>query len=180
MASFASRLVGAAKLNPHTYEEVEADPHSFPQAMGAVVLSAVCAGIGTGADEGLYSLAVDTGVALVGWLVWAWITWFIGAKILPTPQTQADLGQLLRTTGFSASPGVLRILALVTPAAPAIILLAHLWMLAAFVVAVRQALDYTSTWRALAVCFLGWVGYITVLYLVTMPPPLETTRLLLP
>jgi len=55
-----------------------------------------------------------------------------------------------------------------------------LWMLAAFVVAVRQALDYSSTWRALAVCLLGWIGYITVLYLVTMPPPLQTTRLLLP
>ena len=180
MSSFASRMVGAARLNPHTYEEVEADPHAFPQAMAAVVLSALCAGIGTGADEGVYSLAVSTGVALVGWLVWAWLTWFIGAKILPTKDTQADLGQLLRTTGFAASPGVLRILALATPAAPAILLLAHLWMLAAFVVAVRQALDYSSTWRALAVCLLGWIGYITVLYLVTMPPPLQTTRLLLP
>ncbi|MCI0656146.1 MAG: hypothetical protein L0170_03645, partial [Acidobacteria bacterium] len=121
-----------------------------------------------------------TGVALIGWLVWAWLTWFIGAKILPTKETHADLGQLLRTTGFAASPGVLRILALVTPAAPAILLLAHLWMLAAFVVAVRQALDYSSTWRALAVCFLGWIVYITALYLVTMPPPVQTTRLLFP
>ena len=180
MASFASRLVGAARLNAHTYEEVEADAHAFPQAMAAVILSALCAGIGTGAAEGVYSLAIDTGVALVGWLVWAWLTWFIGAKILPTKETHADLGQLLRTTGFAASPGVLRILALVTPAAPAILLLAHLWMLAAFVVAVRQALDYSSTWRALAVCFLGWVIYITALYLVTMPPPVQTTRLLFP
>ncbi len=180
MASFASRMVGAARLNAQTYEEVEADAHAFPQAMGAVVLSAVCAGIGTGADEGLYPIAVSTGVALVGWLVWAWLTWFIGAKILPTKETQADLGQLLRTTGFSAAPGVLRILALVKPAAPAILLLANLWMLAAFVVAIRQALDYTSTWRALAVCLLGWIVYTTALYLVTMPVPLQTTHLLLP
>jgi hypothetical protein len=180
MASFASRMVGAAGLRPHTYEEVEADPHAFPQAMGVVVLSAVCAGIGTSADEGLYSLAVGTGVALVGWLVWAWLAWFIGAKILPAKETQADLGQLLRTTGFSAAPGVLRILALFTPAAPAILVISQLWMLAAFVVAVRQALDYRSLWRALLVCLLGWIVYTTALYLITMPAPVHTTRLLLP
>jgi len=180
MASFASRLVGAAKLNAHTYEEVEADPHAFPQAMAAVALSAVCAGIGTGGGEGLYPLAVDTGVAMVGWLVWAWLTWFIGAKILPTKETQADLGQLLRTTGFAASPGILRILALVTPAASAILLLSQLWMLAAFVLAVRQALDYRSTWRALAVCVLGWIVYTTALYLITMPAPLQVSHLALP
>jgi hypothetical protein len=180
MTSFASRLIGAARLNPHIYEEVEADPHSFPQALGAVVLSAVCAGIGTASREGAYALAVETGVALVGWLVWAWLTWFIGAKILPTKETHADLGQLLRTTGFSAAPGVLRILTLVESAAPAILLISHLWMLAAFVVAVRQALDYTSTWRALAVCALGWIVYTTALYLLTMPAPLQTTYLVLP
>lgn len=180
MASFANRMVGAALLRSHTYEEVEADPHTFPQAMGVVVLSALCAGIGTGAGEGAYSLAVDTGVALLGWFVWAWLTWFIGAKILPAKETQADLGQLLRTTGFSASPGVLRILALATPAASAILILTHVWMLAAFVVAVRQALDYRSTLRALAVCFLGWIIYLTGLYFVTMPSPLQTTHLALP
>jgi len=31
------------------------------------------------------------------------------------------------------------------------------WMLVAMVVAVRQALDYTSTARAVAVCVVGWV-----------------------
>jgi hypothetical protein len=31
------------------------------------------------------------------------------------------------------------------------------WMLLAMVVAVRQALDYTSTGRAIAVCLVGWL-----------------------
>ena len=31
-------------------------------------------------------------------------------------------------------------------------------MLAAFVVAVKQALDYTSTGRAIGVCLIGWVA----------------------
>jgi hypothetical protein len=180
MASFASRMVGAVLFRTATYEEVEADPHAFPQAMGAVVLSAVCAGIGSSGDEGLYPLAVSTGVALVAWLVWAWLAWFIGAKILPAKDTHADLGQLLRTTGFSAAPGMLRVLGLVEPAAPAINLIASLWMLAAFVVAIRQALDYRSIWRALLVCLLGWILYTTAVYLITTPAPLDVTRLVLP
>jgi len=34
--------------------------------------------------------------------------------------------------------------------------MAPLWMLAAMIVAVRQALDYTSTVHAVAVCVFGW------------------------
>ncbi|MDZ7844372.1 MAG: hypothetical protein U5K99_06195 [Anaerolineales bacterium] len=37
-----------------------------------------------------------------------------------------------------------------------------IWMLAAMVVGVRQALDYSSTWRAVGVCVLGWIILIVV------------------
>ena len=40
--------------------------------------------------------------------------------------------------------------------------LAIVWALAASVVAVRQALDYTSTGRALAVCVLGLILSLAV------------------
>ena len=40
-----------------------------------------------------------------------------------------------------------------------------LWMLAAFVVAIRQVLDYTSTGRALAVAAVGFVVQIIVIFL---------------
>jgi hypothetical protein len=46
------------------------------------------------------------------------------------------------------------------------------WMLAAMVVAVRQALDYTSTMRAAAVCVLGWslaIGIAIILGLLFGP-----------
>ena len=39
-------------------------------------------------------------------------------------------------------------------------------MLVAMVIAVRQALDYTSTWRAIAVCAIGWVVQALMLALV--------------
>ena len=35
--------------------------------------------------------------------------------------------------------------------------LTQIWLLVAMVVAVRQALDYHSTFRAVGVCLVGWV-----------------------
>jgi hypothetical protein len=44
-------------------------------------------------------------------------------------------------------------------------IVASLWMLAAMVVAVRQALDYESTGRAITVCAIGFVVKFGVLFL---------------
>ena len=86
----------------------------------------------------------------------------IGTKLLPQPQTQADIGQLLRTTGFAASPGLLRILTIIPGLGSIIGFVISVWMLATMVVAVRQALDYTSTLRAVGVCVIGWLLLVLV------------------
>ncbi len=155
MATFIDRMVGAARLDVRTYEEVEADPTAMGEAMGVVLLSSVAAGIGEGA--GFLGLIIGCALALIGWFIWAFLTYFIGTKLLPEPQTQADLGQLLRTIGFSSSPGVLRVLGIVPVISWVVVPIANLWMLVAMVVAVRQALDYRSTWRAVGVCVVGWL-----------------------
>lgn len=160
MASLTERMIGAARLDPHTYEEVEADPSTMGQAMWVVVLSSVAAGIGSGA--GMIGLIVGSLAALAGWFVWAFVTYYIGTKLLPEPQTEADIGQLLRTTGFAASPGTLRILGIVPGLGIIAVAIANIWMLASMVVAVRQALDYTSTLRAVGVCLIGWFGLVVI------------------
>ena len=38
-----------------------------------------------------------------------------------------------------------------------VFIIAAIWMLIAMVIAVRQALDYQSTLRAVGVCLIGWV-----------------------
>jgi hypothetical protein len=93
------------------------------------------------------------------------LTYFIGTRILPAPQTHADWGQLARTTGFAAAPGIIRAVGVVPGLTTLVFAIANLWMLAAFVVAVRQALDYTSTWRAIGVCLIGWLVNAVVLAL---------------
>ena len=157
MTSFIQRVIGAAKLDVHIYEEVEADTTAMPQAMGVVALSSVAAGIGAIGQEGNLGLFGGLLAALLGWTLWAGLTYFIGTRILPTPQTHADWGELLRTTGFAAAPGMLRILGIVPGLTGIVFFAAAVWMLAAFVVAVRQALDYTSTGRAVGVCLIGWL-----------------------
>jgi hypothetical protein len=158
-------MLRAALLDAELYEEVEADRGATGQACSVVVLSAVAAGIGGIEHHGVLAILGYTFAALAGWWIWAYVAYLIGTRLLPGPQTQADPGELLRTIGFSSAPGVLRILALISPIASAVFLACTVWMLIAMVVAVRQALDYSGTLRAVAVCAIGFPIYAATLAL---------------
>jgi hypothetical protein len=157
MQNYIDRIVRASKLDVNLYEEVEADKEAMTQAMGVVVLSSIAAGIGSISSIGLKGIIFGTVSALIAWYVWAYMVYFIGAKILPEPQTESDVGELLRTIGFSSSPGLIRILAIIPGIAGIVFTIASIWMLVAMIIAVRQALDYQSTLRAVGVCIIGWV-----------------------
>jgi len=157
MANFKDRIIRAAKLDIRLYEEVEADKGAMGQAMGLVVLSAMAAGIGSIGKAGATGIVIGTITALISWYIWAYITYFIGTRIFPEPQTKADHGELLRTIGFSSAPGLLRVLGIIPFLYGIIFFLTGIWMLIAMVIAVRQALDYSSTPRAIGVCLIGWI-----------------------
>ena len=166
MSIFTDRMIRAAKLDVNLYEEVEADKQAFGQAMGVVVLASLAAGIGSVGTTGISGLFIGTVGALIGWFLWSFITFFVGTKILPEPQTEADYGELLRTIGFSSSPGLLRILGVIPLLGPIIFVGCGIWMLVAMIIAVRQALDYNSTLRAIGVCVIGWVIQMILLWIV--------------
>jgi len=166
MAGFVQRMVGAARLDVRTYEEVEADRGATGQALGVVLLAAVAAGIGGLGTEGAEGPLMAAVGALAGWFLWAGLVYLVGVKLLPEPQTQADFGQLLRTIGFSASPGILRLFGFIPILGALVGAVASVWMLIAMVIAVRQALDYRSTARAIAVCVLGFIVYAGVVLVV--------------
>jgi hypothetical protein len=165
MATIQDRMLRAAKLDVQLYEEVEADQDATMQAMVVVVLAAVAAGIGSLGSGSVSSIVTGTIVALVSWLVWAFLTYFIGTRLLPEPQTRADYGELLRTIGFASAPGVIRVFGIVPGVGFLVFLAAGIWMLIAMVIAVRQALDYTSTMRAVGVCLIGWLVQAVILIL---------------
>jgi len=156
MDGLIERMIRAAKLDPSLYEEVEADPQTIGQAVVVVVLASLAGGVGTMHVAGIQGLFVGAVASLIGWGLWSVLTYLIGTKLLPEPQTEADVGELLRTLGFAGSPGVLRVFAVVPGLSLIVSIVASFWMLAAMVVAVRQALDYSSTARAVAVCVVGF------------------------
>ena len=156
-------MIAAARLDIDLYEEVEADTGATTQAMTVVVLVALASGIGALAlGGGVTGLLVGVIGGVAYWAIWAFITFVVGTRLLNTPETDANWGQLARTTGFAQSPGVLRIFGFIPGLGPLIFSAVFFWQLAAMVIAVRQALDYKSTWRALGVVIIGFIILIFI------------------
>ena len=155
--TFRKRAIGAAKLDISVFEDVEADRAATGQALAIVVLSSAAAGIGL--TTSTYDAPVVTRVvlALLLWVFWAALTCAIGLYLLPEPQTETTIGELLRTIGFAASPGTLRVFGVLPGIGKPIYAIGTVWMLIAMVIAIRQALDYRSTARAVLVCVIAWV-----------------------
>jgi hypothetical protein len=95
-------------------------------------------------------------------VIWSAIIYLVGTRLLPEPTTQADLGQLLRTLGFAAAPGLLGVFRIIPILGGLVIFIIFLWQIATNVVATRQALDYPSTGKAVAVVLIGWVAAMLV------------------
>ena len=161
--TFLQRLIGAMALDVAIYEEVEGDRGATTQAFTVVILSSIATGIGARgfADNTVSNIAFIAIISLLAWAAWALVTVEIGGRLMPEPQTRVDVGELLRTIGFASTPGMLRALGALPRATMPVFVITSIWMLLAMIVAVRQALDYRSTHRAVAVCLLGWVLALT-------------------
>jgi hypothetical protein len=156
MTQFFRRLIGALVLDAGAYEDIEADWHASMQSV--IVVAAVCVAGGiAGMGLGLGAAAFVSGavIALGAWLVWAAVIVALGTSVLAEPQTKTDIPQLLRVLGYASAPGLFVVLAAMRAAAPFVMLMVAVWMTAAAVLAVRQALDYRSTARAIGVCVLS-------------------------
>jgi len=159
MTLFFRRFIGALVLDASAFEEIEADRHAAMQSV--VVVAMVCLASGLAAmGPGAVSLASFTAGAIVSlgaWLVWAAVIITLGTVTVPEPQTRSNLPELLRVLGFAAAPGVFIALAAMRAAAPLVLVVVTVWMIAGAVIGVRQALDYRSTPRAIAVCAVSWL-----------------------
>ncbi len=151
--------MGALVLDPVTFEDVEADVHAGAQAAVVVLLACVAGGFAAvgGTSMTLPSFVLGIVSALGAWVVWAFLITTIGTHMMPERQTDSRPGELLRTMGFAAAPGVFLAFGAMPSAAPFAFAVASLWMLAATVLAVRQALDYRSLGRAAVVCVTAWL-----------------------
>jgi len=170
--SLVRRMTRAAKLDVNLYEEVEADTTANGQAFLAVVLVSLATGIGAGiaglAIKGglwfVWGLLTGLVASILGWLAWSFFAYILGTRVFKGPETSATWGELLRTIGFSNSPGVFRLFSFIPFLGGIISFVASIWALIAGVIAVRQALDF-STGRAIATCIVGWIIYMVIVFL---------------
>ena len=154
------RMLGAARLDSETYEDVEKDGGATIQALLVVVIVTIASVVGemlASGDDADVVMALVAGIirGIVTWALWALVIWMIGATILKTEQTEADWGQLARGTGFAQTPRILNVFAFTPAVGWVIALVTFIWTFACMLVAVRQSLDYTSTWRAFFVILLA-------------------------
>ena len=153
---FVDRIIRACKLDITLYEEVEADKSATFQAALVVVLSSLAAGVGA-ISLGSYNFIMPAILSLISWYIWAYLIYLIGAKLFPEENTKADHGELLRTIGFSSAPGLIRVFGFTPELMTITFIGGGIWMLVAMIIAVRQALDYQSTWRAVGVVVIGFL-----------------------
>lgn len=161
------RMLGAARLNVDTYEEVEKDGGATIQALLIVIVVTIASVVGSllgGGDDVDVVNALVVGIirGVVSWAVWALVTWLVGSTILKTEDTEADWGQLARGTGFAQTPGILNVFLFIPGVGVLIGLVTFVWSFACMIVAVRQSLDYTSTWRAFFVILIAFIPVIII------------------
>jgi len=158
MMGFLYRVMGSAVLDTATCEEIEGNRNATAQAFLVVLLASLATAVGLGGLEPGHpvSFAFVSILALLTWAIWSVVIFHVGGRLLPEPQTRVDVGELLRTLGFAATPGLFQVFGVVPGVRAPLFILTTIWMLASMVVAVRQALDYSTIARALAVCAIGW------------------------
>jgi hypothetical protein len=160
--SLIQRMIGAAMLDASVYEEVEADRGATGQAALVVAITAVCAAIGSwghGHAQGVIGAVIS---AFIGWFIMAGLTYFVGTKFFGGT---ADMGEMLRTIGFSRSPGVLAIVGFIPILGWIVLLAVALWQLVTAVIAIRQALDF-DTGKAVLTALIAWIICMVVVALI--------------
>lgn len=162
MASFGARVVGAMQLKAATFEDVEHDRTATGQAAVVVVLAQLAQGLGAMRYGSAGSVALGVVAGCIGWVIGAAVVLVVGTRLFPAKTTEADMGQMLRTLGFAEAAGLLGVLGLVPVLGWIVYAMCSIWILIAMVVAVRQALDYDSTTRAIVVCIVAWIVMLAI------------------
>ncbi len=169
MATLTERMVGAMQANVKTFQEIEADSNALGQAVAVIVIAGVASLIGNVWRAGVGVGVMHLITSIIGYALWSLIVVLVGTKLMPEPTTKADFNEGFRVIGFTASPGVFNVLAIVPFLGPLISFVIWIWMVVIGVVAVREVLDYSSTARAIVVCLIAAVVCWIIVFIVITP-----------
>ena len=167
--TFGDRIVGAMKLDPNAFEDVERDPTAIGQSVGVIALAAVAAGIGNIYYGGLTGIVGGAFMSVISFLIWSLIIWLVGTKVLPEPATKADYPETFRVLGFAAAPGLASVITIIPLLGWLLMFAIWIWQIAAMVIAVRQVLDFSTTGKAIVVVLIGFAINIVLTMLIIGP-----------
>ena len=164
---YLQKLYRAIMLDTELYEEVEADKTLTRQAMMTVAIVAIIESIfHLGSEDSIIGSIEAALGSVIRWSLWAMLIAFVGTRILPEPETDSNTGELLRTLGFAYAPGIFYIFSSVPVIGFFVQLMVPFWQLASMTIAVRQALDFSSTTRAIGVCIVAFILAMLILFAV--------------
>ena len=170
--TFGERVVGALKLDAKTFEDIEQDPTAMGQAVGIIALAALASNLGAIWRLGIGTMLFGVCSSLIGYLLWSVVVWAVGTKVMPDPATKADFAETFRTIAFASAPGLIGVITIVPLLGTALFFLltpvVMIWSLIAMVVAVRQVLDYTDTFKAVIVVLIGFAVYLVFWFTMAM------------
>lgn len=169
MASLPERMIGAMKGDVKTFQEIEADQNALGQAVTVIVIAGVASLIGNIFRSGISGGILALVMSLIGYAFWTVMIVLIGTKLMPEPTTKADFAEGFRVIGFTASPGVFNVLAIIPILGYLLQILISIWMLVIGVIAVREVLDYSSTGRAVIVCLIAFGIYLILWFVIMVP-----------
>ncbi|HEX2922970.1 MAG TPA: YIP1 family protein [Chloroflexota bacterium] len=164
------RMIKAAMLDAGVYEELERDTSATTQAFTVVLLISFISGLGAAISrlgnpgQAVLGLIGAIVAGVVGWIIWSYVTYFVGTKVFNGTATP---GELLRTIGFAFSPNVLGFFSFIPCLGALIALAGSIWSLVAAVVAVRQSLDF-DTGKAILTVIIGWFALLLVIIVLSI------------
>jgi hypothetical protein len=155
MQLFLNRFLRAVKLDVSLYQELIEEPRMWNQSLIVVFIYSMASAYGTFGRTGVTGINIGMITSLLGWYVWAFSTYMVGARFLPEAQTHPDRKAIMRIMGFATAPGVVRAFGFMQGLGLVVLAIAAAWMVATAAVGVKQALSYENTSRAVGVVIIG-------------------------
>jgi len=172
---FIFRMVRAAKLDVKFDEGKEDYKVNNLQACLCVILTSLATSTGFGIAwifkwAGLWSIWVLLIIliySIFAWLLFSFFTYFIGNRLIKSPDNKVTFGELSRTIGFSASPGVFGFFVFIPTVGVFIWLGATIWALISGVVLVKNKMNFSPT-RAVITSFTSWLVCLIFVFVITI------------
>ncbi|MCW5849765.1 MAG: YIP1 family protein [Anaerolineae bacterium] len=153
------KAIRASRLDIPVYNEVERDLNETTNALIIVVAVAIASGIGAiGQNVGVGGIIAGVLAALIGWVARAFVIYFIGTRVY---NATATTGEILRTTGYAAAPGILNVLGFIPGIGGLITLVVSIWTIVTTFIATREALDLDNT-KTLITIILAFLVFFAI------------------